>query len=190
MEFDEMKKIWDKQNNQPLFIINEQAMHNRVLNKKRSASHIANISELLLIIVNAGVGVWMLWLALTKSGGNLFLYLMAGWMLLTLAYIMTGRIRRKKTENKFDRSMLGDLEHALANATYQVRLSQLMRWNNLPISLFLLIGFWENGKPLWIIAAVLIFFSLVHYASGWEHNIYKSRKSELESLKRKLKEEV
>ena len=86
--------------------------------------------------------------------------------------------------------MLGDLEHAIANATYQVRLSQVMRWNNLPISLFLLIGFWENGKPLWIVAVVLIFFSLVHYASGWEHNIYKSRKRELESLRKKLKEEV
>lgn len=190
MEFDDMKKIWDKQNNETLFVINEQAMHNRILSKRTSASHIVNISELLSIIVNAGAGMLMLWLALTKPGGNLFLYLMASWMLLTLTYILTSRIRRRKTENKFDRSMLGDLEHALANATYQVRLSQLMRWNNLPISLFLLIGLWENGKPLWIVAVVLIFFSLVHYASGWEHNIYEAKKRELESLQKKLKEEV
>src|SRR5258706_4462941 len=101
MEFEDMKKIWDTQNNETLFVINEQAMHKRILSKRASANHIANISEWLLIFVNAGAGMLMLWLAITRPGGNVFLYLMSGWMLLTLAYILAGRIRRRQTENKF-----------------------------------------------------------------------------------------
>ncbi len=33
MEFDEMKKIWDAQNNQPLYVIDEKALHNRIQSK-------------------------------------------------------------------------------------------------------------------------------------------------------------
>src|SRR4051812_47574418 len=40
MEFDEMKKIWDSQNNEPLYAINEKALYNRILSKKKQAHHI------------------------------------------------------------------------------------------------------------------------------------------------------
>jgi hypothetical protein len=33
MEFDEMKKIWDAQNNQPLYVLDEKALHNRFSGK-------------------------------------------------------------------------------------------------------------------------------------------------------------
>src|SRR4051812_1101237 len=33
MEFDEMKKIWDAQNNQPLYVIDEKGLHNRIQSK-------------------------------------------------------------------------------------------------------------------------------------------------------------
>jgi hypothetical protein len=33
---------------------------------------------------------------------------------------------------------------------------------------------------------VLLFFALSYYAGGWEHNIYKRKKRELEVLKKKL----
>jgi len=189
MEFEEMKKIWDTQNNEALFVINERALHNRILSKKATAGHVANISELLLILVNAGAGILMLVLATTKPGGNLFLYLMAMWMLVTMLFVLMNRIRRKKEENKFDRTMIGDLNHAIATATYQVRLSQLMRWNILPIGIFLLLSIWENSKAGWIVVLLLILFSLTHYLSGWEHNIYVVRKRGLEMLYKKLKDE-
>ena len=56
MEFEEMKKVWDSQNNEMLYGINEKAMHNHILSKKKQANHITNASELILIIANATTG--------------------------------------------------------------------------------------------------------------------------------------
>ena len=85
--------------------------------------------------------------------------------------------------------MRGDLDHAIAVASYQVRLATLMRWNVIPITIFVLFGMWEAGKPVWIAACIFIFFLLTLLASGWENNIYKSRKQELETLRDKLDNE-
>lgn len=181
-----MKKIWDTQNNEMLYAIDEQALHNRILSKKQRASYTANISELLLMIVNCFAGIFIFILGWTKPGGNIFLYLMATWMLLTVVYMLISRIRRQREGKKFDRTLLGDLNHALATATYQVRISRLMRWNNLPILILLLSSIWENEKGVWVIVFVFFFFSLGYYLSGKELNIYVVRKRELEVLHEKL----
>ena len=115
------------------------------------------------------------------------MYLMAAWMFATALYSLVSRIRRIKGDHRFDRSMQGDLHHAISVATYQVRLSQIMRWNILPVGVLTLLGIWEGGKSFWIAGFILIAFVLVHYASAWEHGIYKARKRELEILQKKLK---
>jgi len=178
------------QNNETLYAINETALHNRILSKKNSAGHIANFSELLLIFTNIITGLFVLGMALSRSSANIFTYLLTAWTAITAGYVLVSRIRRRKNENRFDRSMLGDLHHAISNATYQVRLSGLMIWNCLPIGLLLLLDFWESGKlSVWIVILTPIFFTLVYYASRWEHGIYKKRKRVLEVLKKKLENE-
>ncbi|MEI9909691.1 MAG: hypothetical protein WDO71_08435 [Bacteroidota bacterium] len=63
-----------------------------------------------------------------------------------------------------------------------------MLWNTIPLGVFLLLGFWEKGKfSVWAIVFLLVFFTFVYYAGGWEHRIYKKRKRELETLQKKLK---
>lgn len=189
MEFDEIKKIWDSQSNQPLYVINEKALHNRILSKKNQARHITNISELLSIIVNIGAGTFILGMNFFKQSGDIFMYLLSAWMFGCALYLLVSRIRRIKGDYRFDRSMRGDLDHAISIATYQVRLSQIMRWNILPVGALILLGIWEGGKSVWIAVGILIFFVLVHYASGWEHSIYRTRRRELEVLKNKLEHE-
>jgi hypothetical protein len=189
MEFDEIKKIWDSQNNEPLYAINEKALHNHILSRKKSAGHLADFSELLLIFVNLGAGLFVWGVLLFDASVNIFMYLMVAWMLVTAVFLSASRIRRRKGENRFDRSMMGDLDHAIANASYQVRISRLMRWNIFPIGIFLLGGFWESGKPVWAVVLLLIFFALTYYASGWEHSIYIAKKKALEMLRRKLESE-
>ena len=185
MEFEQLQKIWDAQNNQPLYTINEKAMYNIILSKKKQAHHITNASELLLIIVNILSGSFVLVVNYFRQG-NIFLYLSAAWMFGSALFILLSRIKRKKGDSQFDRSMQGDLNHAISVATHQVYISEIMRWNILPIAGFCLLGLWDGGKPVWIVAAVLIFFALTFYASRWEHNIYKRKKRELEILKNKL----
>jgi hypothetical protein len=65
-----------------------------------------------------------------------------------------------------------------------------MRWNILPIGILSLLGLWEGGKSIWIAASILVFFILAHYTGGWEHDIYKRRKRELELLQSKLESEM
>jgi hypothetical protein len=189
MEFEELRKIWDAQNNQPLYAINEKAMYNHILSRKKQARHITNISELLLIFVNIASAFFIVGMSYSKEKGNISLYLLTVWMTGVAIFVLVSRVRRLKANNKFDRSMFGDLAHAVSVATYQVRFSQLMRWNILPIAAFILLGFWEGGKPVWIVVIALAFFALTFYASGWEHNIYKRKKRELEVLQNKLDNE-
>jgi len=189
MEFEELRKIWDAQNNQPLYAINEKAMYNLILSKKKQAYHITNISELLLIFVNLGTGLMILAMNLFKQSVNISLYVLSAWTLATALYTLVRRNQRIKGAQQFDRSISGDLNHAISMASYQVRISQIMRWNILPIAAFTLLGLWEGGKPIWIAMVVLLFFALSYYAGGWEHNIYKRKKRELEVLKKKLDSE-
>ncbi len=189
MEFEEMKKIWDAQNNEPLYGINQKALHNRILSKKKKAYHITNVSELLLIIVNAGAGLFVLAVNLYRQSVNIYIYILAAWMCLGALYMLMSRIRRIKGSHRFDRSMLGDLYHAISMATYQVRLSQAGRWNILPIALLCLLGLWEGGKSVWLIVAIVILFALAAWGGRWEHSIYKARKRELEILQKKLESE-
>ena len=186
MEFEELRKIWDAQNNQPLYAINEKAMYNLILSKKKQAHHITNISELLLIFVNLGAGIMILALNLFRQSVNISLYVLSAWMLVTALYTLVRRIQRIKGDQQFDRSISGDLSHAISMASYQVRISQIMRWNILPVAGLTLLGLWEGGKPIWIVVIVLLFFALTIYAGGWEHNIYKRKKRELEILQKKL----
>jgi hypothetical protein len=189
MEFDEMKKIWDSQNDEPLYSINEKALHNRILSKKKQAHHITNTSELLWIIGNIGAGCFILGVNLFKQSGSIFMYFLFAWMFATALVLLVRRIRRIKENYRFDRSMRGDLDHAISMATYQVRLSQLGRWNILPIGILILLEVWDGGKSFWIAVGILIFLAFAHYAAGWEHSIYKARKRELEILQQKLENE-
>ena len=191
MEFEELQKIWDSQNNQPLYVMNEKALHSRILSKKKRAYHITNISELLLIIVNIAAGSFIFGMSFFKpGGGSIPMYLLSTWMFACVVYVWINRLRRKKRDQQFDRSMHADLDHTISVAAYQVRLSQIMHWNILPVGALTLLGVWGGGKPIWVIGVILIFFALAYYAGTWEHNVYRSRKRELEILKTKLEEDT
>jgi hypothetical protein len=86
--------------------------------------------------------------------------------------------------------MSGDLQHALAAVNYQMRISQIMRWNILFMGGLMSLTNWEGGQSLWFILGVAFLFLLVFYASGWEMRIYKAKKRELEVLQKKLQEDV
>jgi hypothetical protein len=189
MEFEELQKIWDTQNNQLLYVINEKALHNRIVAKKHHVIHLAGFTEWLLIIVNVASGVFIV-------GGNFYkhnyfsVYLLAAWMFCSAVYVLIHRIGRLKEQRRFDRSLSGDLQHALSAASYQVRIAHIGRWNVFPVLLLMLLTLWEAGKPVWLSLVVSLFLILAFYASGWELEIYKAKKRELEVLQKKLQEDV
>lgn len=189
MEFDELQKIWDIQNNQPLYVINEQALHNRIVSKKHQIIHIAVLTEWILIIANFISGAFVLQQNYTGRRSLVFAYLLAIWLLGTAIYVLANRIRRMREQKQFNRSLSGDLQHALTTAVYQVRIARIMRLNVLPIALLTLLGVWEGGQSVWFTVAVALFFVLVYVASGWEQGIYRNKMKELQVLQNKLQEE-
>lgn len=183
MEFDELQQIWDTQNNNTMFTIDQKEMQQHIFFKKHQARHITNISEILLMVVNTISGIITL---AVVSSQNIALYAMAVWMMGTALYVLISRLRRIRNNHRFDRSVLGQLNYAIDVASYQVRLSHLMRLNILPIGFLSSIAVWEGGKSIWVTIGLVFFFVLTFYAGGWEHGIYKSRKRELEALREKL----
>ncbi|HMJ68613.1 MAG TPA: hypothetical protein VK508_06950 [Cyclobacteriaceae bacterium] len=178
-----MKKIWDKQNNQPLYVLDEPALHNRIGSKKRKTGHITNISELLSIVVNLALGGMILGVTL-YGNGNVYMYILASWMLIVAAVVTVTRVQRIGSQSTFDRSILGDLDHTIATASYQVRLSGMLRWNVVPVAVLITLGVWNSGKGFALAVGILAFSAITWYASGWEHNYYRRRKSEVEALRK------
>lgn len=191
MEFDELKKIWDTQNNQPMYAINEKALHRRVIAKKKSASKIANWMEVILIGVNLVGGSMLLFGVLFKGKEDeTFIYLLMAIMYVTPLYLFYKRSKRKKFESQFERTMMGDLEHALSNASYSEVLSRTMQVYFAFIAILTLFSLWfdKNTSLIPMIGFALLFIFTL-YASTWEHKIYVRKRRELEKLKKTLEED-
>ncbi len=184
MEFDEMKKIWDAQNNQPLYVIDEKALQKRIQRKKTSV--LVTISEWLLIISYVVVIGLLVGRNPFKPGVNIFLYLEAVWMFAIVVFLVLIHIRRIKAGRRFDRSIHGDLDHAIHLISYQMRTSQITRWNLLPLGAIMIAFCWKAGKSFLISAVILVAYTLVFYAVSIGLRMNKRRKRELQVLKEKL----
>ncbi|HNP18649.1 MAG TPA: hypothetical protein PKL31_09465 [Fulvivirga sp.] len=191
MEFDELKKIWDTQNNQPMYAINEKALHRRVIAKKKSAGKIANWMEVILIGVNLVGGSMLLFGVLFKGKEDeTFIYLLMAIMYVTPLYLFYKRSKRKKFESQFERTMMGDLEHALSNASYSEVLSRTMQVYFAFIAILTLFSLWfDKDTSLIPMIGFALLFIFTLYASTWEHKIYVRKRRELEKLKKTLEED-
>jgi hypothetical protein len=184
-EFEELQRIWDSQNNKPVYVMNEEALFRRVTTKKDTVVNTTTVNEWLLIIINLLAGSFILFTDFPNAA-SVFMRIMGIWMLAVAAYVASSRILRINNGRKYDRTLRGELAHAIAVAAYQVRLSYLMKLNIVPIAVLILLGLWAGEKSLWIGCVTCIFFVLAFYLGRWEHKIYVGRKNELETLQAKL----
>ena len=188
MEFEEMKKIWDAQNKEPLYAINEEALHRRIRAKRRQASRLSNINDIGLIAVALATAV----LVLVIGKASFYDYLSAIALVLISVYVLMGRIRRKKQENQFDRTMLGDLDHAIANISYETtRAKTFVWWYILPVAIPTLLNMMQAGVPAWKWLFVLFAFVLSYSVVQWSLKLkHLPRKGALEALREKLTKEL
>ncbi|TRX51599.1 hypothetical protein FNH22_23855 [Fulvivirga sp. M361] len=189
MEFDDIRKIWDGQNNRPLYVIDEDALHRRILLKKKQSRRLANTTEWVMAGANFLASSMILTAIFLKNNANIFSYITMGFMALTPLYIFYIRRQRKTQEKAFESSVSGDLDHAISNATFQVRLSMVMRWYLLPIAVLTLLSVWSEDISYWFLLGVVVFFCATFYASSWEHRLYVSKKRRLIDLRNKLGKE-
>ena len=187
MEFEDIRKIWDVQNNRPLYVINEEALHNRIRARKRYAGRMAHINEIGLIAISFITGI-ILWIIDEHS---YYTYLIIVVLMSIAAYTVYGRICRKKRDRQFDRSVLDDLNHAIANVNYRLnRAKTFAWWYLLPVAIPTLLNMLVNDVLLWKIFLISCCFVLAYLVVRWEVNrVHIPEKRQLENLREKLMQE-
>ncbi len=191
MEFEEMKKIWDTQQNEPLYAINETTLHKRVQQKSNSIKRMVNCFEWGIIGITTLVGVVSIIDAIVDKE-SFFSYLAGGIPFLIAIYIYLGRKYRKTQEEKFAQSLLGDLGQAIANTEYHIaRLRNFIWWYFLPFTLIYAISVYDtfSGRPLWVWFLMPAAFVIAYFL--FQRDIRKNvlKKRDLEALRDKLAEE-
>jgi hypothetical protein len=185
-EFDEMKKIWATQNNQPFYEFDEKALLDGIHSKMNSILRQTSMSEWASIMIYIGTGVILLGTNLINSGANISMYLGAAWMFITGVYLVVSRIRRIAASRQFDRSVHGDLDHVISLASYQMRVAQIIRWSLIPMGAIMIFSGWEAGDLFKVSAVILISYTVAFYVASSGYRANKRRRRELQVLKEKL----
>lgn len=189
MEFEDLKKIWDTQNNEPMYAINETELHRSIRAKRNHTSRLSNINDIGLVIIVLLTSI----ILLLDGSGNIYDYLSVIALSLIGGYVLIGRSRRKQQEQHFEHSMLGDLDHAIANVTYEIKRNKtFVWWFLLPTAIPLLLNLLQPETPFWKWVVIPAAFVLAFVVTRWELNRKQlPRKRKLEALRAMLvKEEV
>lgn len=186
MEFEQMQKLWDEEKKENYFVINEEAMHQSVGAKKNAANRRINLVEITISIINLACAVFLFNDALDDP--HYWDYVGSAMMVGTVIYIQYSRRKRIKAEKTFDRSVLGELDHAISNTNAIITFSRLMAYGYfVPISIFYTSKMIFVGASLekWFLVSGMFIFSFI--LIYWERKkMHIPRRQKLEALKEKL----
>ncbi|MEP5613061.1 MAG: hypothetical protein ABJP45_12470 [Cyclobacteriaceae bacterium] len=189
MEIEELQKIWNQQKGETMYVINRDAVHQTITRKKNVASRKIDVLETCISLINGLMAIVLFIDGLDDP--HYWDFVGSGMMLCTVLYTQYFRWKRKKEENTFDRSVFGELNHAISNTNYIIKFSFLMIVGYLvPFTLFYAGKMIDRGasieKWLLILSMYLLAFLLIR----WERtNLHIPKKRQLEKLRDKLKEE-
>jgi hypothetical protein len=134
MNFEQMKVIWDSQDQRPMYAVDEAALHESIRRGSRSfrnrivASHLA--------IVAAWVALATLYLVAPLTAGEHLHRLAAAAILLALAAgQMIGLRDRTRGEARFDDSIRGDLDLAIWRIDHDIGWARSLRRGYVPLFL-------------------------------------------------------
>lgn len=215
MDFNEMKMIWDSQNQEPLYAMNEAALHGIVQRKNQEWTRCLSCCFAAEITVGFVCGVLMLvcagalalgdpawlatlsWMKIAASRWDILALLAAGgiWFYYS-AYMFLARKRQERCVQVFDSSLRGDLERAIARTDFQIALARsIVWWGLVPVwvatALWLAVLYRLLAMPAWtyVFIGATVLGSFVVVVSGKQQSItnrFQPRRRELESLRAKL----
>ena len=189
MEFEEMQKIWVEQKGETMYAINEAALHKSIQRKKRAASRRINKVEISLMIINFICTIFLFYKACYDT--HYWNLVTAFMMLGTVIYIGHKRAQRRQATNTFDRSMLGELDHAISDTDSIIHISRMMITGYLiPFSVLFTIKMVVLGASIdkWFLVGGMygLAFTLVLLE---RKKMHLPRKAHLLSMRRKLVED-
>lgn len=190
MEFEEMKRIWDMQRDEPLYAIDERTLHDRVIRKNAGIRRMASVSEWSLLFMAFGMALAMIVEGVLQN--ELYQLPQGVIFLLVAAYIYYDRKQRLKYDGRSDRTLLGDLEQAIRTIDYHIRRQRrFVWWFLLPAVVAVLVSapFTWSGKPWWLWLLALGAFGVSWWVVRLElRRTIAPRREDLEALRRMLLE--
>ena len=136
MELEVLQKIWNEQKGETMYVIDEHALHHSITRRKNAASQRMTNVEIGLMIINSLTGVILFIDAIIDNEG-VWDYAFSIAMLLTVLFLISFRKNRLRQEKTFDRSMLGELDHAISNSNSMIKISTIMvKFYLLPVGIF------------------------------------------------------
>ncbi|MEL7220156.1 MAG: hypothetical protein AAGJ93_02490 [Bacteroidota bacterium] len=187
MQFEDLQKVWDQQNQQPMYVLNEEALQQQIRRKGNNISRYISINEFGLLLISIFTTSY---LAFTREE-QLYTVLVGLAMFVSCAYMMWGRYHRLKNK-PYTHSVLAELEHTISQSNYFFRFAQTFYfWFMLPLALVVVYQLISEQADIWrwlfIIGSFSFAFWLVHLELYYKH---LPRKRSLEQLKEKLLEEA
>jgi len=126
MEFEDLKKIWDTQNSEQVYAIDEKTLHQRVIQKNINSKRTAHINETAIIVIGFIVSLFMLGLSVIDDST---VYLSQAVIFLGITfYAMFDRKRRREIAGYSGGSIIEELEQAIRTNDYEIRRQKTMVW--------------------------------------------------------------
>lgn len=187
MEFKEMQVIWNNQNNEKLYAINEETLYKQIKKKGRSVTRLLTFFEGVMIFVNLIVGIILIMDTAAENGSN-YEYLLAALYLGFSVYAIFRRLARHKEEVHFAPTMLGELDKAIWQMNYLLKQGQsIIYWYLLPLVVVFSLTMFLDGKYLWGILFPLFLIPATYYGTRWEaRKWHLPKKHDLETLREML----
>lgn len=144
-----------------------------------------------MILANMVAGGMIISMNFIKHRGDLYTNLLGMAMVGAAIYVYLRRLHRLRNESRFDRTMLGDLEHAISNATYRARLSYTMLMYFVVVTLLIILSAIHEEKSLAQILLLTAFCVIAWFLGRWEHRSWHlANKKRLEAMREKLVESI
>lgn len=128
MDFEEMKMIWDTQNAEPLYAVNERALRHSVRGKTRRLKRIILFFEAAVMVTTVGLSVLYFTSPLLR-GQQYERFVSAAILLGAAAYFFVGISRRRRREAEFESSLLGEIDKGLWQVRHHVSRARGVRWS-------------------------------------------------------------
>lgn len=189
MDFEEMKVIWDSQNEQPLYAFEQASLEKRIRSEGQDISFCLEMFEIMTMLILLVMGVVFPLEPILE--GHDFHQIPEGLLFLAIAgWLFRERRRRKQYEQRFDNSLLGDLDRSIFRVDVQIRRLRGFLWVFIvPMCVITAMRLpWDYiTKPWWLWAIMVVGTAFTIYVMRREvQQTHLPRKASLQSLREKL----
>ncbi len=188
MNFEEMQVLWDSQRERPLYAFDSDALARLIGRQSRKISCTVRFVERMMIAGTLALAGFLAFEPLVRGtdrhqlpGALLFLA--------SSAYLATRALRRRRGEQRFESTLLGDLDRTIAQNRYHTELSRSFAlWFLLPAAVVCVLRFAAREPRSYAVAAVALAGLALSYAlARYELRcVHLPKQRELESLREKL----